>query len=245
MELLRDPQTWLSFATLALLEIVLGIDNILFLSLLVSRLPAARQAAARLLGLGFAMLTRIALLFSITWIATLTTPLLVVAGFPVSGRAAILGSGGLFLVIKSVLELRAMLAGRRVERRRGFFGSFWAIVLQIGIIDVVFSLDSVFTAVGLANHIEVMVAAIVCAVGVMMLISSVVSRFINRYPTLKVLALGFLLLIGASLIAEAFALEIPKGYLYFALAFSAVVEGLSIRTARRSRDAPGSGEEDA
>jgi predicted tellurium resistance membrane protein TerC len=245
MELLRDPQTWLSFATLALLEIVLGIDNILFLSLLVSRLPAARQAAARVLGLGFAMLTRIALLFSITWIATLTTPLFVLAGFPVSGRAAILGVGGLFLVVKSVLELRAMLAGRRVERRPGFFGSFWAIVLQIGLIDVVFSLDSVFTAVGLANHIEVMVAAIVCAVGVMMLISSLVSRFINRYPTLKVLALGFLLLIGASLIAEAFALEIPKGYLYFALAFSAAVEGLGIRTAKRSRDAPGSGEGDA
>jgi predicted tellurium resistance membrane protein TerC len=244
MELLRDPQTWLSFATLASLEIVLGIDNILFLSLLVNRLPPARQAAGRLLGLGFAMLTRLALLFSITWIATLTTPLFTVAGFEVTGRATILGTGGLFLVVKSLLELRAMLGGRRVERRSGFFSGFWATVVQIGIIDVVFSLDSVFTAVGLANHIEVMVAAIVCAVGVMMLISSLVSRFINRFPTLKVLALGFLLLIGASLVAQACALEIPKGYLYFALAFSALIEGLNIRIDRRPRDAPRSGDGD-
>jgi predicted tellurium resistance membrane protein TerC len=241
MELLRDPQTWLSFATLSLLEIVLGIDNILFLSLLVNRLPAVRQAAARLLGLGFAMLTRLALLFSITWIATLTTPLFAVAGFAVSGRAAILCAGGVFLVVKSLLEVRAMIAGRRVERRPGFFGGFWPIVVQIGIIDVVFSLDSVFTAVGLASHIEVMVAAIVCAVGVMMLVSSLVSRFINRYPTLKVLALGFLLLIGASLVAEGFQIPIPKGYLYFALAFSALVEFINIRTAKRSPDAPRSG----
>jgi predicted tellurium resistance membrane protein TerC len=138
-----------------------------------------------------------------------------------------------------------MLAGRRVERRSGFLDGFWATVVQIGIIDVVFSLDSVFTAVGLANHIEVMVAAIVCAVGVMMLISSLVSRFINRHPSLKVLGLAFLLLIGASLITQALAFEIPKGYLYFALAFSAVVEGLTIQAAKRSRDAPRSGDGDA
>ena len=191
------------------------------------------------------MLTRLALRFSITWIATLTTPMFAVAGFAVTGRAAILGAGGLFLVVKSLLELRTMVAGRRVERRPGFLSGLWATVLQIGIIDVVFSLDSVFTAVGLANHVEIMIAAIVCAVGVMMLISSIVSRFINRHPTLKVLALGFLLLIGASLVAQAFALDIPKGYLYFALAFSALVEALNIGAARRSRDAPISGEGDS
>jgi len=242
MELLRDPQTWLSFATLVLLEIVLGIDNILFLSMLVSRLPAARQAAARVLGLGFAMLTRLALLFSIVWIATLTRPLFAVAGFAVSGRALILGAGGLFLVVKSSIELRAMLVDQSAERRPGVFSGFWAIVVQIGIIDVVFSLDSVFTAVGLANHIEVMVAAIVCAVGVMMLIAALVSRFINRYPTLKVLALAFLLLIGASLVAEAGGFPIPKGYLYFGLAFATLIEVLNILTTRRSGNAPRSGE---
>jgi predicted tellurium resistance membrane protein TerC len=235
MQMLYEPQTWLSFATLAVLEIVLGIDNILFLSILVSRLPPERQGSARILGLLFAMLTRLALLFSISWLATLTAPWLVIGGYAISGRAAILFGGGLFLAIKSVAETTKLLSGKARPRKPGLFGNFWLIVLQIGVIDVVFSLDSVFTAVGLANHIEVMVAAIVTAVAVMLLISGYVSEVINRYPTLKVLALGFLLLIGASLMAEGLALHIPKGYLYFALAFSTAVEWVNIRVGKRAR----------
>jgi predicted tellurium resistance membrane protein TerC len=235
MELLQDPQTWLSFATLTLLEIILGIDNIIFLSILVSRLPAKQQGRARFLGLSFAMLTRLALLFSITWIATLTAPLFAVGHYPVSGRALILIGGGLFLALKSIAEIRGILAGAHGARKGGTFNSFWLVILQIGLIDVVFSLDSVFTAVGLASHIEVMVAAIVFAVLVMMLVSSMVGDFINRYPTLKVLALGFLLLIGAALIAEGLHLDIPKAYLYFALGFSGAMEWINIRVRRRAQ----------
>jgi predicted tellurium resistance membrane protein TerC len=235
MQMLYEPQTWLSFATLAVLEIVLGIDNILFLSILVSRLPAQRQGSARILGLLFAMLTRLGLLFSIAWIATLTAPLVIVAGYAVSGRAAILVCGGLFLAVKSVAEIAKLLSGQVRERKPGLLDNYWLIVLQVGVIDIVFSLDSVFTAVGLANHLEVMVAAIVSAVVVMMLISGYVSGILDRYPTLKVLALGFLLLIGVALVAEGMALHIPKGYLYFALAFSAAVEWVNIRVGKRAR----------
>ncbi len=235
MQMLYEPQTWLSFATLTMLEIVLGIDNILFLTILVSRLPPQRRGSARVLGLGFAMLTRLGLLFCIAWIATLTAPLFSIAGYAISGRALILVCGGLFLAIKSVTEIGKLLSGRQHARKPGLFGNFWLIVLQIGVIDIVFSLDSVFTAVGLANHIEVMVAAIVCSVVVMMLISGYVGEVINRYPSLKVLALGFLLLIGVALMAEGLALHIPKGYLYFALAFSTAVEWVNIRVGKRGR----------
>ena len=239
MQILYEPQTWLSFATLTTLEIVLGIDNILFLSILVSRLPLERQRSARILGLGFAMLTRLGLLFSIAWIATLTAPLVRIGGYAISGRAAILFGGGLFLAVKSVAETAKLFSGKRAERKPGLFSHFWVIVAQIGVIDVVFSLDSVFTAVGLANHLEVMVAAIVSAVAVMMLISGYVSAIVDRYPTLKVLALGFLLLIGASLMAEGLAWHIPKGYLYFALAFSTAVEWVNIRVGKRAREPSG------
>jgi predicted tellurium resistance membrane protein TerC len=239
MQILYEPQTWLSFATLTMLEIVLGIDNILFLSILVSRLPLERQRSARTLGLGFAMLTRLGLLFSIAWIATLTAPLVRIGGYAISGRAAILFGGGLFLAVKSVAETAKLFSGKRAERKPGLFSHFWVIVAQIGVIDVVFSLDSVFTAVGLANHLEVMVAAIVSAVAVMMLISGYVSAIVDRYPTLKVLALGFLLLIGASLMAEGLAWHIPKGYLYFALAFSTAVEWVNIRVGKRAREPSG------
>jgi predicted tellurium resistance membrane protein TerC len=239
MQILYEPQTWLSFATLTMLEIVLGIDNILFLSILVSRLPLERQRSARILGLGFAMLTRLGLLFSIAWIATLTAPLVRIGGYAISGRAAILFGGGLFLAVKSVAETAKLFSGKRAERKPGLFSHFWVIVAQIGVIDVVFSLDSVFTAVGLANHLEVMVAAIVSAVAVMMLISGYVSAIVDRYPTLKVLALGFLLLIGASLMAEGLAWHIPKGYLYFALAFSTAVEWVNIRVGKRAREPSG------
>lgn len=233
MDLLADPQTWVSFLTLVVLEIVLGIDNIIFLSVLVERLPKPQRGSARILGLGFAMLTRIALLFSITWLATLRDPLFRALGTDVSGRDLILFAGGLFLIVKAAMELRDMLKGKVRARKPGVMNSFVMIIIQIGIIDIVFSLDSVFTAVGLAKHIEVMVAAIVISVLVMMVVSSTVSRFIDRYPTIKVLALAFLVLVGAALIAESLELDIPQGYLYFAMAFSAAVEWMNIRLRRR------------
>jgi len=235
MHLLADPQVWLSFLTLAVLEIVLGIDNVIFLSMLVDRLPNTQRGSARILGLSFAMLTRIALLFSITWLATLRAPLFSALGMDVSGRELILFAGGLLLVVKSVSDIRGMLAGKVRSRKAGVIHSFWLIILQIGVIDIVFSLDSVFTAVGLAQHIEVMVAAIVLAVLVMMVVASAVSAFIERFPTIKVLALAFLVLVGMSLIAESLDLEIPKGYLYFALAFSVAVEWLHQRLPPRSK----------
>jgi predicted tellurium resistance membrane protein TerC len=233
MELLADPQSWVSFVTLAFLEIVLGIDNIIFLSVLVERLPKIQRASARILGLGFAMLTRIALLFSITWLATLRDPLFRALGADVSGRDLILFAGGLFLVVKAVMEIYGMLKGKARARKPGVLNSYVLIILQIGIIDIVFSLDSVFTAVGLAKHIEIMIAAIVISVLVMMVVSASISRFIERYPTIKVLALAFLVLVGAALIAESLELDFPKGYLYFAMAFSVAVEWINIRLRRR------------
>jgi len=233
MDLLADPQVWVSFLTLVVLEIVLGIDNIIFLSVLVERLPKVQRGSARILGLGFAMFTRIALLFSITWLATLRDPLFRALGTDVSGRDLILFAGGLFLIVKTVMELRDMLKGKVRARKPGVMNSFLMIIIQIGIIDIVFSLDSVFTAVGLAKHIEVMVAAIVISVLVMMVVSSTVSRFIDRYPTIKVLALAFLVLVGAALIADSLELDIPQGYLYFAMAFAAAVEWINIRLRRR------------
>jgi predicted tellurium resistance membrane protein TerC len=233
MDLLADPQVWVSFLTLVMLEIVLGIDNIIFLSVLVERLPKPRRGSARILGLGFAMLTRIALLFSITWLATLRDPLFRALGTDVSGRDLILFAGGLFLIVKTLMEFRDMLKGKVRARKPGVMNSFLMIIIQIGIIDIVFSLDSVFTAVGLAKHIEVMVAAIVISVLVMMVVSGVVSRFIDRYPTIKVLALAFLVLVGAALIAASLELDIPQGYLYFAFVFAVAVEWINIRLRRR------------
>ena len=233
MDLLAEPQVWVSFLTLVMLEIVLGIDNLIFLSVLVERLPRMQRGSARILGLGFAMLTRIALLFSITWLATLRDPLFRALRSDVSGRDLILFAGGLFLIVKTVMELRDMLKGKVRSRKPGVMNSFLMIIIQIGVIDIVFSLDSVFTAVGLAKHIEVMVAAIVISVLIMMVVSATVSRFIDRYPTIKVLALAFLVLVGAALIAESLELEIPQGYLYFAMAFAAAVEWINIRLRRR------------
>jgi len=183
------------------------------------------------------MLTRIALLFSIIWLATLRTPLFEPFGKEITGRDLILFAGGVFLVVKSIMEIRDTLSGSAADRRPGLMNSFWAIIAQIGIIDIVFSLDSVFTAVGLANHIEVMVAAIIASVAVMMMVSSAVSSFIERRPTILMLALAFLVLIGIALIAESLDMEIPKGYLYFAMAFAAVVEWLNLRL----RQAPKAG----
>jgi predicted tellurium resistance membrane protein TerC len=236
MEMLSDPHAWIAFVTLSALEIVLGIDNIIFISILVSRLPPERRNSARITGLALAMLTRIALLFSIVWLTRLTKPLLRVpiVDFEFSGRDLILLAGGLFLLAKSVLEIHETLEGADSERRARVFASFTLIVVQIAIIDIVFSLDSVFTAVGLArpDQLPIMVAAIVLAILVMMWVSGSISAFIDRHPTIKILALAFLILVGVVLVADAFHFDVPKGYLYFAMAFSVGVEMVNIRLRR-------------
>jgi predicted tellurium resistance membrane protein TerC len=229
MELLTDPQAWITFITLSALEIVLGIDNIIFISILVSRLPPERRETARVVGLSLAMLTRIALLFSIVWLTRLTKPLFAVLGQEFSGRDIILLLGGLFLLAKSVTEIHGTLEGTEEERKTPVYSSFTAIVVQIAIIDIVFSLDSVFTAVGLADQLPIMVAAIVVAILVMILVARSISGFIERHPTIKILALAFLILVGVVLVADAFHFEVPKGYLYFAMAFSVGVEMVNIR----------------
>jgi len=245
LAMLSDPQSWLAFLTLTLLEIVLGIDNIIFISILVSRLPPERQASARISGLALAMLTRIALLFSIVWLTRLVRPLFHIAGQGVSGRDIILFLGGLFLLVKSVLEIHGTIEGvATASTQRRVYASFAMIVIQIAIIDIVFSLDSVFTAVGLAKDLPIMVAAIVIAILVMMWVSGSLSAFIERHPTIKVLALAFLILIGVALVAESLHFEIPKGYLYFAMAFSVGVEMINIRLRRHldARRKPGEDE---
>jgi predicted tellurium resistance membrane protein TerC len=248
IEWLSDPAAWVTLITLTALEIVLGIDNLIFLSILVSRLPPERQHAARITGLALAMLTRIALLFSIVWLTRLTRPLFDLGGFGISGRDLILFAGGLFLLAKSVLEIHQTLEGAADSRRAKVLASFVLIVMQIAIIDIVFSLDSVFTAVGLArpDQLPIMVIAIMTAIFVMMFVSASISEFIDRHPTIKVLALAFLILVGVALIAESAHFEIPKGYLYFAMAFSVGVEMVNIRLrqlldARRQRNAAESG----
>ena len=234
LELLADPQVWLAFITLALLEIVLGIDNLIFIAILVGRLPPARQEAARITGLTLAMATRIALLYSIVWLTRLTTPWFYVGSQAVTGRDLILFMGGLFLLMKSVLEIHKAMegAGRSPGQTARVYSGLVMTVIQIAIIDIVFSLDSVFTAVGLANDLPIMIAAIIVAILVMMWVSRAVGAFIERHPTIKVLALSFLILIGLALIAEAVHFEIPKGYLYFAMAFSVAVEMINIRLRR-------------
>lgn len=232
--LLTDPSAWVTFVTLTALEIVLGIDNLIFLSILVGRLPPERREVARITGLALAMLTRIALLFSIVWLTRLVKPWFYIGDFGVSGRDLILGLGGLFLLAKSTLEIHHTIEGVEEQRETRVFANFTVIVVQIAIIDIVFSLDSVFTAVGLAKpeELPIMVAAIVIAIGVMMAVAGSISEFIERHPTIKVLALAFLILVGMALVAESLHFEIPKGYLYFAMAFSIGVEMLNIRLRR-------------
>ena len=233
LEFLADPQVWLAFITLATLEIILGIDNLIFIAILVGRLPAARQEAARLTGLTLAMLTRIALLYSIVWLTKLTTPWFHVGEQAVTGRDIILFIGGLFLLGKSVLEIhQAMEGAAKSASQTKVYAGFVMTVLQIAVIDIVFSLDSVFTAVGLAKDLSIMIAAIIAAIVVMMWVSRAISTFIERHPTIKVLALSFLILIGLALVAEAVHFDIPKGYLYFAMAFSVAVEMINIRLRR-------------
>ena len=231
LELLADPSAWVALVTLSMLEIVLGIDNIIFISILVGRLPEARREKARIVGLALAMVTRVALLFSIVWLTRLVQPWFSLWGQDFSGRDIILIAGGLFLIVKSVLEVHNTLEGAEDERNARIFASFFVIVVQIAIIDIVFSLDSVFTAVGLASpdQVPIMVAAIVIAILVMMLVSGYISAFVERHPTVKILALSFLVLVGMALVADGFGTHIPKGYLYFAMAFSVGVEMVNLR----------------
>jgi predicted tellurium resistance membrane protein TerC len=233
MELLSDPQVWLAFGTLTALEIVLGIDNIIFISILVGRLPQAVQQRARTIGLALAMLTRILLLLSITWVMGLSADLFSVGSIGISGRDVILIGGGLFLLAKSTLEIHGGLEGEEQQHEARVRATFTSVILQIAIIDIVFSLDSVITAVGMADHVEVMIAAVVVAVIVMMFLAGPIGAFVDRHPTIKMLALSFLILIGMALIGEGVDLHIPKGYIYFAMAFSVAVEMLNIRVRKK------------
>lgn len=240
----NQPEAWLALLTLSLLEIVLGIDNIVFISILVEKVPPAQRPRARFLGLGLAMLTRIALLFSISWVMTLKDPLFTVAAIAISGKDIILITGGIFLLFKSTHEIHGQVEGNPEEelKQQRSGGGFGMILMQIALLDIVFSLDSVITAVGMAKDITVMVIAVVLAVIFMMIFSGAVSNFIHKHPTIKMLALSFLLLIGTALIADGLHFHIPKGYVYFAMAFSMLVEMLNIRAGekrKRLRERPG------
>lgn len=233
MEFLTDPHVWLAFITLTAMEIVLGIDNIIFLAILVGRLPKEQQKKARYIGLSLAMVSRILLLLSLAWLMKLTTPLFAILGNEISGRDIVLIVGGLFLLFKSTMEIHTSLEGAEHEKKAGGSASFIGVVSQIAVIDIIFSLDSVITAVGMAQHVEVMIAAIIIAMIVMMLSAGAISDFIDKHPTIKMLALSFLILIGVALIADGFELHIPKGYIYFAMAFSVMVEMLNLRLRKK------------
>lgn len=232
-----SPEAWIALATLTSLEIVLGIDNIIFISILVSRLPERQRDFARRLGLGLAMLTRLALLFSLTWVMGLTDPLFNVLGQGISGRDLILVGGGLFLLAKATHEIHNSLEGEPEEHGGSGAASMGMILVQIALLDVVFSLDSVITAVGLADQLMVMAIAIIIAVGVMLFSAKAIGEFVDNHPTVKMLALSFLVLVGMTLIAEGFEVHIPKGYVYFAMAFSVAVEMLNLKL-RKKRTEP-------
>jgi predicted tellurium resistance membrane protein TerC len=238
MEWLTDPEIWIALVTLTALEIVLGIDNVIFISILAGKLPIDQQDRARQWGLVMAMLTRILLLLSLAWLIRLTQPLFHVFSHAVSSRDIILIVGGLFLLAKSTFEIHDKLEGKEGHASASVRGTFVRVVVQIMLLDIIFSLDSVITAVGMANQLGVMIAAVVIAVGVMLLASGPISRFVDDRPTLKILALSFLLLIGVSLVAEGLAFHIPKGYIYFAMGFSFFVEMLNQRIRDRERVMP-------
>ncbi|RLT35751.1 MAG: TerC family protein [Chloroflexi bacterium] len=233
MEFLADPQVWIALLTLTALEVVLGIDNIVFISILAGKLPAEQQQRARTLGLSLAMFMRIGLLFSLSWVIGLTDPFFEVLDKGFSGRDLILLGGGLFLVAKSTLEIHEKLEGEGPHATAGGAARFGPTVIQIVLLDAVFSLDSVITAAGMADDLPVMIAAVVIAVGVMLVSATSVSRFVNEHPTVKILALSFLLLIGTSLIAEGWGFHISKGYIYFAMGFSVFLEALNMRVRKR------------
>lgn len=237
MELLSDPQAWIAFATLTVLELVLGIDNIVFISILAGKLEAGQQAKARYLGLALALVMRVILLFSLTWVIGLTAPLFTVLGNEISGRDLVLMVGGLFLLGKATHEIHGSLEGDETHKEAKVYSSFASVIIQIMLLDIVFSLDSVITAVGMVRDIRIMIGAVIIAIIFMMAFSGQIGRFVQKHPTVKMLALSFLLLIGVTLIADGLDHHIPKGYIYFAMAFSVFVEMLNLRL-RKPKVAP-------
>jgi predicted tellurium resistance membrane protein TerC len=236
MELLTDPQAWIAFATLTALELVLGIDNIVFISILVDRLPPERREFARRLGLGLAMFMRIALLLTLAWIIGATAPLFSVFGNEISGRDLILLAGGLFLIWKATGEIHELYEGHgggKSDQARAAQAAFGVIIGQIILIDLVFSLDSIITAVGMVDDVRVMIAAVIASVALMLVAAGPIGRFVSRHPTVKMLALAFLIMIGMALVADGLDFHVPKGYLYFAMAFSVAVEMLNLRLRRK------------
>lgn len=234
-EWMSSPEAWLSLVTLTGLEIVLGIDNIIFIAILVGKLPPHQRDKARIMGLAFAMITRILLLLSLFWIMKLTKPLFSVFDFTITGRDLVLILGGLFLIAKSTLEIHSNVTGEHHEQKTPKAAGFWIIITEIAILDIVFSLDSVITAVGMADHIEIMILAVMIAVGVMMFASKAISNFVDNNPTIKMLALAFLILIGFTLVGEGLGLHVPKAYIYFAMGFSLSVELLNIYARKKAR----------
>jgi predicted tellurium resistance membrane protein TerC len=237
MELLSDPQAWIAFATLTVLELVLGIDNIVFISILAGKLPPEQQPRARYIGLGLALVMRVILLFSLTWVIGLTASLFGVLGQEISGRDLVLLIGGLFLIGKATHEIHGSLEGQAGEKTAKVYASIAGVLVQIALLDMVFSLDSVITAVGMVDQIEIMIAAVVVSILFMMAFAGPIGAFVQKHPTVKMLALSFLLLIGVTLIAESFDQHIPKGYIYFAMAFAVLVEILNLRL-RKSKTEP-------
>ena len=234
MELIANPQTWIAFATLTLLELVLGIDNIIFISILVDKLPKEKREFARRIGLFMAMFMRIGLLLVLAWIVGLVAPLFSVFGKDISGRDLILILGGMFLIWKSTTEIHQSMEGEEEHGSSAVKATFAAVILQIMVIDLVFSLDSIITAVGMVDDVRVMIAAVIASVGLMMLFAGPIGRFVSDHPTIKMLALSFLVVVGVVLVAEGFDHHVPKGYVYFAMAFSLGVEVLNIRMRKRS-----------
>jgi predicted tellurium resistance membrane protein TerC len=235
MEFLADPQVWIAFLTLTVLELVLGIDNVIFISILSGKLPAADQKRARLIGLALALIMRVLLLLSLSWIIGLTAPLFSIFGHEFSGRDIVLLVGGLFLIGKSTHEIHGSLEGEEGSASRKTYPGFTSVIIQIMLLDIVFSLDSVITAVGMVNNIWIMISAVVVSIIAMMLFAGPIGAFVQRHPTIKMLALAFLLLIGVTLIAESFEQHVPKGYIYFAMAFSVFVEMLNIRLRKKTQ----------
>jgi predicted tellurium resistance membrane protein TerC len=235
MDWINEPSAWIAFGTLTLLEIVLGIDNIIFISILAGKLPPEQRERARLLGLGLAMIMRILLLLLISVIVRLTNPLFEVLGQEISGRDLILIGGGLFLLFKSTFEIHDNLEGEHSDKTTRARVTFGSVLLQIMALDIVFSLDSVITAVGMVEHVTVMIAAVVVSIGFMLFFSGYIARFVEKHPTIKMLALSFLILIGVTLIAEGLGQHISKGYIYFSMAFSVMVEILNIKMRKRAR----------
>ena len=237
MEFLADPQVWIALLTLTALELVLGIDNIIFISILAGKLPPEQQARARFIGLSGALVMRVILLFSLSWIIGLTEPLFSVFGYGVSGRDLVLLIGGLFLIAKSTHEIHGSLEGEEGHAAKKVYASFVSVIIQIMLLDIVFSLDSVITAIGMVEQLWVMITAVVISIVAMMFFAAPIGNFVERHPTIKMLALSFLLLIGFTLVAEGFNQHIPKGYIYFAMAFSVLVEVLNLRL-RKSKTNP-------